>query len=139
MGIFGHTWDKYREDLKEEGVIITLELEETLDESKLVLKGKKGEDIELYIRDSHQATQGSSISKGKSVSRMNHGASVKLQTPKEIVGTQGAPIEIHNNEVYFNVKEIKSLEKVPANVKKVVKTFLEKNIEDLNTLWDGED
>lgn len=138
MGIYGQT---AKQILENQPIVITLEDtndKNILYEAKVVLNNK-GKEIDLLIRDSHLATRGSSIPKDKSVSKMNHAASVKLRTPKDIVGEEGLPIEIHDNKAEFNEEAYNNLKKkLPKNIEDCAKKFVNKNIVELNELWDNE-
>lgn len=135
MGNYG----KAAERLIQNQQPIVIIFEDSIENSELleagVILSKKGKEVEIYIRDFHQATSGTSIPKSKETSTMNHSASVKLQTPKEIVGDKGVPIEIHGNKVDFDEETYPSLQKVPKNVKKIAQSFIKDNITELNDMW----
>lgn len=134
MGIYGHRFDSLFKDSN-----IILRSENPLLEANIIIKGKGGKEIKLYVRDKHTATSGSSISKSNKVSEMNHQASIKLKTPKEITGDAGSPIYIYSGEAEIDIDRVKSLEKVPADIKKTSIKFINKNIKELNELWNNTD
>lgn len=136
MGIYGHKFDNL---LEESYSSIILETENSLLEANIIIKGKGGKEIKLYVRDKHQATSGSSISKSDKVSEMNHQASVKLKTPKEITGATGAPIYIYSGKADIDTKRVESLAKIPSDIKKASVNFINKNIKELNDLWNSVD
>lgn len=135
MGIYGEPAKRLIQS--HQPIIITLE--DSTEENQLleanVIISNKGKDVELYIRDSHQATSGPSISKDKKKSTMNHGSSVKLRTPRSITGDEGTPIEIHGNKIVFDENKYSELKDIPDYVKKMSKKFLSNNLADLNEMW----
>lgn len=103
-------------------------------ETATVTIKKKNKEIDFYIRDGVEATQGASISKGKDPARMNHGPSVKIKYDNSLT-----PIETGSGSAIFDEKKYPKLKKLDSKSKKIISDFVNANIDDINSLWNNMD
>ena len=125
MSQYGHAFDNFMEKRNEE----------VLSEAIVELYTKGNDTVNLYVRNGSEATRGANIPKNDKEAKLNHAASVKIRTPKELTGSDGIPVEIHSGKINWDYDKYKNLRKINSRNKKAVNDFLEDNLDTIDKLF----